>query len=163
MRSSLILLLCMLHSYAWGCYVPPAEQHVSDIQLISRTKNIVLAKVTNISTAENKWDTTYSFQTLKILKGNLPGTFQIRGFPKSKNDEEPHFGNHGNKQFWKNDPGRNWGRSFNAPDCVIHPQFTLNGVYLIFYDAPYHSKSFERIVDAENDKWLKYVREKTSR
>lgn len=163
MRISLILLLVTLHTYAWGCYVPPAEQHVSNIELITRTKNIVLAKVINISTAENNWDTTYSFQTLTVLKGNLPRTFQIKGFPESRNNEEPHFGNHKDEQFWKNDLGRNSGRSFNYPDCIIHPQFTLNGVYLIFYDTPYHSKSFERIVDVENDKWLKYVREKTVR
>ena len=162
MRTLLLLLLFTLPNYAWGCTVPPGEQHVSNIELISRTKNIVLAKVTVISTSENNWDTTYTFQTLTVLKGNLGHTFQIKGFPESGSNEEPHFGNHKDELFWKNDLGRNPGRSLNYPDCVIHPQFSLNGVYLIFHDDPYHSKSFERIADIENDKWLNYVRERTS-
>lgn len=163
MRTFLIVVLLTLPPVASACVVPPPEQHVSNVELIARTKNIVLAKVTSIKKDKNNWDTTYTFQTIEVLRGNLPETFQIRGFPELKKEEDIHFENHTDVRFWRSAPGRNWGSSSNDTDCIIHPQFVSNRTYLIFYDTPYHSKSFELIVDPLNDKWLKYVREQLSR
>ncbi len=151
MSKLLAAVLVALSPLAMACEVEPPQQLASDAELVARTANIVLARVTKVE-GDIPWgDAVYTFETVERLRGNLPAVFKVSGVA-AKEGPNDHFQNHTEEIF------RNNGRLANWPDCEIHPSFVLNRPYLVFYDQPYHRKSFERIADPANDKWLSDVR-----
>jgi hypothetical protein len=147
---------------ALGCFQPPAEQRTAPDELISRTNNIVLARVIAAKDVHDSYGVSYTFKTVRTLKGKAPSQFQISGHPAIWEGENRRFNDHSDKEFWSNGVGR----SLNDTDCQIHPTFAVGGTYLVFLDQPYHVKSFEIIVRTNGnadvrDKWLQYVDSRT--
>ena len=150
-----ILILLFSSSLALACEVPPAEQNTSDDELISRTKNIVLARVMSAQLQENG-SVLYKLKTQETIKGKAEEAFEIVGGPLWEGSME-HFEHHSIKG----------ARLSNAPDCEIHPSFAVGQTYLLFLDKPYHRKSFEFIIRTGGspiiqDKWLQYVKKATA-
>ena len=164
---SILVFFCSGHAIA--CVVAPAEQRVAVDELISRTDNIILAKAVRAeyrnpeqTGQSNPHDVVHhDFEILKSLKGENQSEFSLIG-GLMEHDRRNHFNHHTEPDFWEDV----YGRSFNMPDCIIHPTFIVGSVYLVFLDQPYHYKSFELIEkhsDPEDrDKWLAYVEEKVS-
>ncbi|MDC0598686.1 hypothetical protein OAP18_02445 [Gammaproteobacteria bacterium] len=157
---SCILLLTSLDVF--GCSMPPNEQHVPALELISRTNDIVLARAVAAELREDGF-ITYTLLTERVLKGNVPEEFKIIGFRTQQNSFS-NFNDHFDDGFW-NEYG---GREVNFTDCEIYPSFLLGSFYLIFLNQPYHNKGFELIVkkqgsSSEKDKWLEYVESEITR
>jgi hypothetical protein len=162
MKAALATLLSVLSFPALGCFAPPAEQITAPDELIQRTENIVLAGVIEAKSPLGTYEVTYTFQTVRALKGDVPGEFQITGYPAMWEGSNRNFDHHNDEAFWSS----GLGRSPNDTDCVIHPTFAVGGTYLVFLGQPYHAKSFEAIIrthgDSEKrDKWLQYVEART--
>ena len=158
MKKFLAILLLVSPSPVFACFVPPAQQLVPPDELISRTQNIVLAKAIRGEATEDDYEVSYTFRTIKILKGSALDTFEIMGRPSIFEGWNENFGHHFDENFWS----ASEGRLSNEPDCRIHPVFSVGGTYLMFLDQPYHRKSFEMILRTEGkadvrDKWLQYV------
>jgi len=154
----LVVLLVMGVAVAFpalGCEVQPPEQYTPPDDLISRTNNIVLAKVVGAEMQSDGYSVLYTFQIVERLKGQIADRFQISGYPSIWEGENRRFNDHSDKEFWLN----SGGRSANDTDCQIHPTFSVGGIYLVFIDRPYHVKSFEIIIrtHGDKDKWLQYV------
>jgi hypothetical protein len=161
MKNVLAVVLISLTTVAQACSFTPEEQIVGNAELIVRTKNIVLVKVVSVKVYKNGWDTTYTLQTIENLRGDMPPSFEIDGGAEMKGSEDFSFDNHTNAGFWKQDGHP--GRAFVLPGgCRLYPRFVINSTYLVFYNPPYHLRSFELIADPQNDKWLKYVRAQLS-
>jgi hypothetical protein len=143
----LVLTFCSFHASA--CLQPDPEQVVDSRALVKRTKNIYLAKVISM-----KPDSVFHFRVLKTLKGSKRAEFEITG--SEENEAKDSFQNHSNADFWKNSSE---GRASKEPDCEITPNFKIDSVYLVFFDPPYHMKSFEEIANAKKDNWLKHIKE----
>ena len=132
--------------------------------LVDRTNNIVLAQAIRSERfiADSKLPApldykpthTYTFKTIKVIKGKVENEFSLELFKLERNT---HFEHHNTGGFWRNCGGRAKLESSGA----IQAGFKNGDVYLIFLDKPYWVKSFEKIVDYQNDqdmdKWLKYV------
>jgi hypothetical protein len=158
MKNAVGTILLAFSFPAFACFVAPSEQHTSPGDLIERTKEIALAKVVAAETQLDGDDVTYTFQTVRHLKGQGPDRFQISGYPSIWVGDTQRFDDHMDNDFWSN----NRGRSATDTDCEIHPTFSVGGTYLVFLDQPYHVKSFELIISAHGDddtrdKWLQYV------
>ena len=152
---SVILIFLFSSSLALACSAPPAVQNTPDDELISRTKNIVLARVISAQLQENG-SVLYKFKTEEVIKGKAEITFEIVGGPMWASDME-HFEHHSIQG----------ARLGNGPDCKIHPSFAVWHTYLVFLDKPYHRKSFELIIrtggsPSVQDKWLQYVKKATA-
>lgn len=157
MKKLLILLYLAQSTHIWACEVPPEEQHSPVTELVERTSTIVLARAIGSSSNVNYSDTEYTFSVIRALKGTAPDTVRISDGLVVGDKMDQSFNDHSDDEFW----GRNgWvahGRLFNAPDCRIHPYFTIGTAYLLFLDKPYHSKSFEQINNLQSDQWLLLV------
>lgn len=158
-----VLILVLWIRPAFGCFSTPQEQVVPDIELVQRTKTIVLAKVMKAELLdEDSLKVRYYFRAMKSLKGRSDEEFFIDGTSLAYSDALTTFDHHHSERFWK--PGG--GRSWHDTDCVIYPTFTVGGIFLIFLDEPYHRKSFELIIRTHGDhetrdKWLTWVEERT--
>ena len=162
MKAALATVLSVLSFPAFGCFAPPPEQVTAPEDLIQRTENIVLAEVIEAKSPLGTYEVTYTFQTVRTLKGDVSGEFQITGYPSIGEGSNRNFDHHNDEGFWSSGAGR----SPNHTDCAIHPTFSVGGTYLVFLDHPYHVKSFEAIIrthgDSEKrDKWLRYVETRT--
>jgi hypothetical protein len=158
MKKFLAILLLSSPFPVFACYAPPAQQLVPPDELIARTQNIVLARAIRGEAKEDDYEVSYTFRTIKILKGSALDTFEIMGRPAIFEGWNENFDHHFHKDFWSVSAGR----LSNEPDCRIHPVFSVGGTYLMFLDQPYHRKSFEIILRPEGeadirDKWLQYV------
>jgi len=152
---TLLLLALAFYSTAFACSAPPDEQLTPATELVQRTPTIVLARVTKVERGE-RGTYHYTFKSEKILKGNPADTFIIDGWAPEGADDLETFDDHKNENFWKDTSGR----CSCSSDCVIHPTFSPRAIYLIFLEAPYHKKSFERIARLNGgDKWLTWVEE----
>lgn len=159
-----------------ACKEPPPEQIAPFEELVARTNYIFLAEVEKVEdiTAPNTRSrrmifpgpvhdrvvyTKYHLKVLEELKGKMgEEKLVIEGQP-ALSKEEGTFSHHTEKRFWENESGRSpTGRL----DCKIEPRFKLGKKYLIFFNKPYHRKSFERIDDL-NDQWLSTVRRNLSK
>jgi hypothetical protein len=152
------ILLFLSPFSVFACFAPPAQQLVPPDELIARTQNIVLAKAIKGEATEDAYNVSYTFRTIKVLKGNALDTFEIMGRPAIFDGWNDNFDHHFGEDFWS----ASAGRLSNEPDCKIHPMFSVGGTYLMFLDQPYHRKSFEIILRTEGkadvrDKWLQYV------
>lgn len=158
MRIAFLLVLLSLSSNAWGCMMTPPEQTTDPDELISRTKNIVLAKVVRADAGSSRWHVLYTLKTERTYKGNPPRAFQLLGGRLLGPSSIERFDEHRDPAFWT----KYGGREFHDTSCAIRPTFIVGATYLIFLDAPYHNKSFEEIYftgddRSEKDRWLHYV------
>lgn len=158
-----ISLLTFLFLFGFGkvlaCMAPPIEYHAPYYELIERTNNIVLAKVTDVQFL-NDSTVTYSFETIEVLRGqqNL-NTFSLE-YPldewnqrimEETTDED--FDEHRSNRFWD----LRASRTMMGSDCILYPHFTEGLTYLIFLGDQDHSKGYE-VIKSENDFWLETVR-----
>ena len=162
MKLALGILLTAFAAPALACSVPPREQYTAPDELIARTETIALAKVIRAETLPDGFSVLYTFETVEQLKGKANPQFQISGWPAIWEGENRRFNDHHDESFWSNPAGR----VGNAPDCEIHPTFSVGGTYLIFLNQPYHVKSFEIVIRTHGDpnsrdKWLQYVESRT--
>ena len=158
MRNIYLLVLLGLASNAWGCMVTPPEQTTDPDELISRTKNIVLAKVVRADAGSSPWRVLYTLKTERTYKGNPPRAFQILGKRLLGPVSIETFDDHRDPAFWT----KYGGRESHDTSCAIRPAFIVGATYLVFIDSPYHNKSFEEIYytgddHSEKDRWLDYV------
>ena len=158
MKTGVPILLSLLSLPAFGCFAPPPEQASPPDELIERTQDIVLAEVIGAERPPGAQEVTYTFRTIRVLKGGTSGEFRITGHPVTWDDSNRNFNHHLDEAFWS----RRGGRTPHGTDCQIHPDFSVGGTYLVFLDRPYHAKSFEAIPRAHGDpgsrdKWLQYV------
>lgn len=154
MNRLLFLLFALFSHFSFSCDEQPTIHSVHPDELISRTSQIVLAKVVSASISENGNEVNYKFETIKVLKGSPIESFEILGYPLFE-EEITSFDHHNSEEFWTNYGGRVYGWT----DCEIHPGFSVGLKYLVFMGKPYHVKSFE-IIYHNKDKWLLYVEEK---
>ena len=173
---------------AWGC-MPIASQLVLADKLISRTDNIVFAKLVNAEVMTEKerygdlhdkigkpvpdgvtplerwtWLTQYNKGNFPPIKYTFEALEILKGGKHSKFEILGYSGLKGDESYESHTNDLFWkkmgGRTSNHfASCVTMPNFDIGYNYLVFVDKPYHRKSFELIVD-EEDKWLQYVRDK---
>jgi len=169
----LTFLLLIAAQQSWACYVRPAEHVVPPDELIERTDNILLGKVVKAEKSGEYYyyktgeKVIYTFEVLTELKGNMllnDNKFTMTGLEDG--DDLRNYNHHKDEEFWDD-----WGgRMFHEPnDCKIYPTFVVGENYLIFYNKPWHAKSFELIKNPPpvdevpdpitTDKWLIYVLE----
>ncbi len=183
MRVFFILILCVFPMQAFACYVTPPEQIAPIDELISRTNNIVVARVieaklTSYRSFPEYHVVDYKFENVESLKGQVDKTFNILGsntspykkqtaFVKPLDNNVKMFSKkwfeqteyHNDETFWKSDIGR----VSHEPTCNIRPDFLVGQTYLIFLDKPYHQKSFELMPQGlSTDKWYEYVKNKVN-
>lgn len=151
---SIIFALSFLPAYASACGAPPAEQNVLSQELVSRTDNVVLARVTSAQETAPRGRIIYTLEVVETLKGNSNTHLQLVGARQWKGHHDS-YSDHHDQVFWNNDG--HYGRSSNGPNCEIYPSFSVGWSYLVFLDKPYHSRSFELIRNAKTDRWYKYV------
>jgi hypothetical protein len=182
-------VLLMLFSFdANACSLAPAHHKVSPDELISRTKNIVLARVIKADYLEPPkvdkdgkingvdefeyiinneiYSVKYIFEVLDLIKGESQKFFIFNAYILMDDASLNHFDRHGQEIFWENN---SVGRTQRSSDCELHPSFSVGFVYLMFLDSPYSFKSFELIRNYKSDdgpnykdKWLAYVEAKVA-
>ncbi len=139
---------------ALGCYVPPAELTTHYTNLIDRTPLIVLAETVGAEEVSGT-RVRYDFSVIETLKGRsapkITLTFRRRDWTTAPRDDD--FDRHRDPTFWD----QSATRQANDPDCRMNPVFFVGSRYLLFVEAPYHWRSFERITAAD-DRWLTTVR-----
>ena len=155
--SLLIGLVCTgSPQIASACLGAPSGQTVPYPELTGRTANIVLARAerAELRPDQSVW---YLFRTVEVLKGKPRRTFTLT-FDSScmtyLRGLDTDFDKHRDGRFWDRRESRQW----NAPDCKMAPNFMVGRQYLLFVDEPYHWKSFEQIIDSDEDRWLRAVR-----
>ncbi len=151
-------LVFISSSQAMACYAEIKEHFSPANDLISRTNNIVLAKVISAELQDNG-DVKYNFEVIEHLKGSSEKNFSLNGEPLLHDYQTNTFNNHQDAEFWED----RQGRSSVGNGCDIAPTFSVGAKYLIFIDPPYHRKSFERISQPfqNKDKWFEHVRMRT--
>lgn len=153
---SLIFML-LLSSKAFACYTPPVSYVSPYIELIARTSKIALVKIESVramkaAPSSKRQFVIYSASIRQMIKGQLPNKVEIMGLRSVEGNPDTTFMDHSDDKFWDN----HGGRTINSYDCKIYPNFIVGRRYLIFFDKPYHFKSFERI-DSLTDRWLTTV------
>lgn len=164
MKDFLAILLLLSPFPVFACFAPPAQQMVPPDELIARTQNIVLAKAIRAETTDDAYVVSYTFRTIRVLKGSASDTFETTGYPAIWEGWNENFNHHFDEKFWSTSAGR----LSSETDCKIYPAFSVGGTYLMFLDQPYHRKSFEIILRTEGkadvrDKWLQYVESRVKR
>ena len=148
------LLLLLMASPAYSCFIAPEHLAATPDELISRTETISLATVVRAEASGN--DIVYTLRTVQPVKGSPESEFRITGEALLYPMQSENFNNHTDQAFWSS----RIGRVTMHPDCKVHPSFSVGATYLAFLDQPYHTKSFEiiNVVRGERqDRWLKYV------
>lgn len=171
---ALALLLCtLLVRDAWACRVAPATQSMGVEEQVALASDVFLATAV-AATPLGGGEVEYRFAVLQRLAGPDRNSFELRGrgagtpgamdfrgdAPSGASGRETStFDRHTAPTFWKS----GGGRTMNDADCRIRPVFTVGASYLVFLNAPWTWRSFERIevVDGtvdESDQWLAYVK-----
>src|SRR5262249_27658089 len=155
--SLLIGLVCTgSPQIASACLGAPSGQTVPYPELIGRTANIVLARAERAELLPDQ-SVRYLFRTVEVLKGKPRRTFTLT-FDSSwityVGGLDTDFDKHRDGRFWD----RREARQGNAPDCKMAPHFMIGRQNILFVDEPYHWKSFEKIIDSANDRWVQAVR-----
>ena len=148
------LLLLLMASPAYSCFIAPEHLAATPDELISRTETISLATVVRAEASGN--DIVYTLRTVQPVKGSPESEFRITGEALLYPMQSENFNYHTDQAFWSS----RIGRVTMHPDCKVHPSFSVGATYLAFLDQPYHTKSFEiiNVVRGERqDRWLKYV------
>lgn len=138
---------------ASACLSPPRHMYVSHNEAIEDAEWIALAK------GSKRADDGIEMQAIEYLKGSGPKTFllPLASTEGAGDDEltaaESNYYGHTSSSFWLNG-----GRSYNEPDCEIHPSILFGErQYLIFGPLDYNV-GFENIA-GEDDQWLAYVKD----
>lgn len=142
-----------LPGVAWSCYVPP--QHLLDdpADLVARTDSIVLARATAESGHEGDTRSRFSFELIRVLKGEAPEDFILSGFSASEMEHPPgDFHGHRNPEFWVS----KIGNSIQPGDCVAYGIFEVGRTYLVFLGNLSHYQAYENI-QSDDDLWLEFV------
>src|SRR5688572_18069307 len=106
MRVFLLLLGFAVASDATACRLAPKEQSVPPQDLISRTKNIVLAKVLKAEFF-SEHHVEYTFTKITAISGASEQTFTLPGEPLLFGVQSDTFNDHTDPIFWSHG---NWGR-----------------------------------------------------
>ncbi len=158
MRTALSVIVLMvvivgMSKPVHACVVPDPQTVQHHVQLVDRTRSIVLAKAIGAESVGDK-TTVYRFVALEILKGDVDQKFSLRvKYRYSPYQTQDDFDGHSAAEFWD----KTIGRITIAPDCNIYPAFIEGNTYLLFLTEPFHVRGFERI-RVESDLWLKAIR-----
>lgn len=118
--------------------------------MVERSQNITLAKVLSVSKENPHGLNTFTFSTLKILRGNVPESFSLQGYSAGEVKDHPGtFSHHQDPGFWTGTTGN----TLLPGDCNAYGIFAIGKTYLIFYDMPSHVHSYEEVASGE-DQWL---------
>lgn len=107
MKAALPLLLSLFSLPAFGCFAPPPEQGSPPDELIERTQDIVLAEVIGAERPPGAQEVTYTFRSIRVLKGGTSGEFRITGQPATREDSNRNFNHHRDEAFWSRRGGAN--------------------------------------------------------
>lgn len=150
MKIFLSLLLLLSVTRAEACFLPKKETRVDAKTLVTRSTDIVLARVKSVTEGESgKAD--YVFEVVEAVKGSLSGELTLKGHLPGGEDAD--FNGHKDADFWK----ASSGRARTNPDCSVSASFEVGKQYLLFPNEPFHIKSFELVASAE-DPWLTKVK-----
>ncbi len=150
---AVLFLLFGINPVLYACYLPPKHMYVGHDETIDNAKWIA-----RVRAIRRKGDSV-EVRAIEYLKGDGPELFILPNVStthenndSTKPSDSNYFG-HSVSRFWVNG-----GRSFNSGDCSIHPSIMFgDNEYLIFGPLDYNL-GFENIT-AQNDLWLKYVRD----
>lgn len=153
LRLVIVFFLSLIFSNALACTIPPKHTYLSHEEAIEDAKWIVRAKA--LSHVEDGIE----MLALEYLKGDGPEKFIL---PRASTDgasgdkleaAEGNFFGHRVSKFWTFG-----GRSFNSPDCKIHPSILFaDREYLIFGPLDYNV-GFENLAVGD-DLWINFVRD----
>jgi hypothetical protein len=154
------LALAFAATTSWACRAPPAQQIIGVDQQLAQASDVMLAQVIGITPLGDN-DVEYRFLVLDSLHGTDRKSFELNGHAVASDLRDTTYDHHKDMAFW----ARGGGRTMNYMDCVIHPNFAVGGVYLVFLDAAHTRRSYEQIdapngIVDEDDRWLKYVKAK---
>lgn len=159
-RAMASLALAFAATTGWACRAPPAQQVIDVDQQIAQASDVMLAQVIGITPLGGN-DVEYRFLVLDTLLGPERKSFDLNGHAFASDLRDTTYDHHKDMAFW----AHGGGRTMNYMDCVIHPNFAVGGVYLVFLDTTPTWRSYEQIdapngVVDEDDRWLKYVKAK---
>ena len=134
--------------------------------MVAQANLIALARVVGATRKATKFESDYSsllgthdgplahFETVEVLRGDVPAKFALGGGRLVDDAQRDYrdFSGHRTLVFWDKQITRTW----NAPDCLMHPRFVSGRTYLIFLDRP-HWRAYEEVGN-QNDVWLSAVR-----
>jgi hypothetical protein len=145
-------------SSAFACVAPRPGMYDRNKELVESSEYIVVAKAIKVSvptqSQATRWPVAeFSFEAVRILKGNPPPRFflvgmdarKVKGIPKD-------FNGHRNPDFWAFDGGN----TIQPGDCVSYGLFEVGQTYLVFQRKQSHSRSYENI-RTKDDLWLAVV------
>ena len=139
--------------------MPPNSLFESDLQLVSSTDAIVLARVIGLESAIyqpqfKRRKAVFHFETAEVIKGQPPSLFDLDGFVVADGvDASNDFNGHLNPEFWADHSAN----SIMPGDCKAYGIFSAGETYLIFLRQQPHVRSFEN-VRSQDDLWLRVVK-----
>ncbi len=147
------IFISILSTYSLACVVPPTTLLSSDRELISRSPNIALAEISKHESDNSKYIDTFSFTTVKVIRGEVPKTFNLKGYLASEEENFGDFSKHQQPVFW----AFSAGNSVMPGDCSAYGIYEVGKTYLIFFNELSHIRSFEEI-KSKDDLWLNVVK-----
>lgn len=149
-----VIVVIFTSSLSSACTIPPETLMQSYEALISRSPNIVLAKVIQQDATQTAKFFKFTFETLEHIQGSAPPVFELTGYSAmEKGQVVGNFSGHREPVFW----AFATGNSSMPGDCNAYGHFSVGKTYLIFYGGPSHTKSFEEIA-SQDDIWLNVVK-----
>jgi len=155
----ILCLILAMPAFSWACTVPPPYLYVSHHDLVLTSEAIVLAKAVEVRTNTQSEYATFAFETVEVLKGSPPDTFELYGLKAGRYAESNYgvdggdFEGHRSPSFW----AWNLGNSAMNTACSTHGVFATGQRYLIFMRDKPHFRAYENIRE-ENDLWLDVIR-----
>lgn len=154
--SIVFIIFSFLAKPAFSCSEEAQDLYWTYDKMVWNTNSIVLAKVSSVEPVILGRETLYNrvgLDVIEVLKGsNEPKTISLKGIPFTNNQTD--YTKHHDLAFWgktREGNARYW------PDCKTYGHYELGNIYLIYSEIT-HTKGYERIIDLENDKWLKLTR-----
>lgn len=152
---------------ASACTSPPENMYLEHKEAIEHAEWIVVAKMKGREqrpTPNDRRRKEARFALLEVveyLKGSGPEVVAVRTNEQywarddSKEPAEANYYGHQASSFWAFG-----GRSYNSPDCRIHPSFLFSDhLYLVFGPGQY-SVGYENVT--KDDHWVEFVREQVT-
>lgn len=170
LRASVLALLMTATSImaglniSYACSVAPRGMYLDHKSAIDQAEWIVIAKMNRVETRptpEDRRRKESRFAVLEVveyLKGNGPSEIAIKNYgtsrarDDSRDPGEANYYSHAASSFWAFG-----GRSYNSPDCKIHPSFLYSDNLYVVFGPDQHNVGYENVV--VDDRWVNFIRQ----
>lgn len=153
MKQLILMTLFFIPASSWACSSPPESLYQTDQKLVKTTPSIVVAEAVSIEGKGEFQKFEFTFKTSRVLKGNPPQSFKIKGYNADLVPNTPsNFDDHQLPAFW----ALGIGNTIQPGDCTAYGIFSIGQKYLIFLRQTSHIRSYENIQN-NDDLWLKVV------